>query len=293
MLIYNKDGEVLTSAFSINSTPLTVAYNVEGEPIWSNNTEPLKVMSYNVGGWYIGSGANIPSAYDGLYYALHRGIIEQNDPDILVIQEYWDIFSKTGRTALSMLSEYFPYIEARNGTDSYMGRCICSKYPISNYTQRSFKNESIRYYDSCTITINDKPITFVNTHFGLTNEKRTEQAKELLAYLKTLDRFIACGDYNTVEALNDTGEDYVSIIQPMLDARFHVANCSTFGFLETYVGDVNKESAIENGKQILCLDNIITSKNIGILSVEVDETKLTDNINALVDHLPIMANLII
>lgn len=292
MAIYGVSGNEIPAAYTIGSKAMTTVYDRNGRAFSADGTA-LRVMTYNVGGWYIGSGTNVPATEDEAYYALHNGTIQRNDPDILVIQEYWSTFSKTGRTALSMLEQYFPYIEALD-SGTYFGRAICSKYPITGYTKRTYTNESSRYFDSCTVTVDGQPITVVTTHWGLTLANRKAQLTQLLAFLQTQERFICGGDFNTYNADDTSGEDYVSLIAPMIDAGIHVANCSDkFGFIHTCVEGTDKANAVANGKKSCCIDNIVTSSNIAISNVYVDETKLTDDISAYVDHMPVIADVII
>lgn len=287
-MIYDKNGNVLNSAYDKNGQSLLSAYDIEGNQIFSAvEPEPttIKVMTYNVGGWYIGSGRNVPSAQKTEYLALQIGMIEDADPDVLMIQEYLANFSDDGTSALSMLRDLFPYVHAvASGT--YFGRACCSKYPITNYTERTYTGEPSRYFDSCTITIEGVPITFVNTHLGLTQANRTPEINQLISYLDTLNRFIACGDYNTgitVDTANTSSAAYIDNVKPFIDKGFKSVNFSDFGFLMTCVDRINGT---------LCyIDNIYTSSNINILSASVDTTKQTDSINDPIDHMPLIATL--
>lgn len=286
-MIYDLSGNALSGAYAVDGDELENAYDTDGNLIYSKEPpQPtqIKVMTYNVGQWYYGSGDNVPAAKDAEYYALQNGMIQRNNPDVLVLQEYWRQFSKLPRTALSMLQQYFPYIHEQGGNSGYFGRCICSKYPISNYTTRTYTTDANRYYDSCTITVNDIPITFTNTHLSVdTQEHRDAEIPQLIAYLQTQTRFIACGDYNTAIKSDDkTAEAWIHNIKPYLDAGFHVANCGDFGFLYT-------ASNFPDGEWNGCLDNIIVSPNITIKSVTVDETKRTDGLPERIDHMPLIA----
>lgn len=282
-MIYSKNGISLRDAYNANNQILNEAYDVNGSLVYRRG---LKVMSYNVGGWYDGKGTNVPADKDAEYYALQNEMIARANPDVLCIQEYWGTFSKAGRTALSLLQQYFPYIHEQNKTNQYFGRCICSKYPISNYTVRTFTKENYRYFDSCTVTVDGTPITFVNTHPGLTQENRDPEIAQLIAYLQTQQTFISCGDYNTAVTTDDkTSEYWIKNIKPYLDAGFHVANCDE----EFLITSSDYPDGTWNG----CLDNIITSANITILSAEVDETKRYDELPERIDHMPFIAELLV
>ena len=287
-MIYDITGNALASAYDIDGQSLSEAYDIDGNEVWSS-TPILKVMTYNVGQWYIGDGNIVPTAKDSEYYNLQNGIIQRADADILFINEYRDSFSST-RTAQSLLSQYFPYIEARNGTSGYMGRAICSKYPLSNYTTHNFTSGTTTYYyDSANITVNGKNITLVVLHLMVNPEAdRYLQAQELCNYLKTLDTFIAGGDYNTGMS-PDYGTDnnestaYAHYVKLFTDEGFHTANFGSSGFLVTCNDGVDG-SGIDWD-----IDNIITSADINILSAYVDTAKLTDGIHEKTDHMPLIA----
>lgn len=286
-MIYTKDGKTTQNAYDAEGQLLSVAYSKDGAKVYP----ALKVMSYNVGQWYVGGGDNVPAAKDAEYYALQNGMLLRDDPDILCIQEYWKVFSKTGRTAKSMLEQYFPYIHEQGGDSGYFGRCVCSKYPITDYTVRLYTGESDRYFDSCAVTVHGTPITVVNTHLGLTQAARDAEIAELIAFLKAQTRFLCCGDFNTVIVYDDpasatpTSQEYIDNVKPFIDEGFHSANFTEFGFLCTQVKN--------GGARKLCLDTCYTSANIEITAAYTDNTKMNDGIADEVDHLPILAEVII
>lgn len=288
MSIYDINGNALTSANGIDGTTLPQSYDVNGNIIWTRQPNSIKVMTYNVGGWYIGSKTNVPADKDAEYYALQNGMISNDDADILCINEYTKQFSKLPRTAISLLEQYYPYIHEQGGDTATVtnGRCICSKYPITNYATHQYSQSgSPRYFDTCTITVGNIPITVVVTHLNYnatSDTARVAQLNELISYLQTQERFIACGDFNTLDCKNTSGVDYTKMIVPMLNAGFNLANCSDFGFLITYS---DEPTDTWTG----CLDNIVTSSNINILSATVDTTKLNDNLTERTDHMPLIA----
>lgn len=284
MVIYDTYGSALESAYDKSGQLLSAAYKKDGTQVFPDEPTTIKVMSYNVGEWYYGAGDNVPASKDELYYALQNGMIENNDPDVLMIQEYWTQFSKLPRTALSMLEQYFPYIHEQGGASGYYGHCVCSKYPISNYVVRTYADNNQRYYDSCTITINETPITFVNTHLDLTQAKRDLEIAQLIGFLTTQTRFVLCGDFNTgirIESANTNSEAYINNVKPFIDQGYHTANFGDFGFLLTCVD--------RNNGTYYYLDNIYTSSNIEIDNAYVDYTKMNDLIEDPIDHMPIIA----
>lgn len=285
-MLYDLYGDAVHFAFDADSQSLNRAYDISGSIIFPEDSTAIKVMTYNVGEWYYGGGDNVPADKDEAYYALQNSMIQNANADVLFINEYWKIMSKTGRTALSMLQQYFPYIHEQGGDSGYYGRCICSKYPISQYTVHTYSNEARRYYDSCVISLGSVEITLVVTHLA-TDSKRNTQITELITFLSGLNYFICAGDFNTLTitgTVTTEAADYTNIIVPLLNAGFHCANCSNQGFLVTY-------SDSPTGTYVGCLDNIVTSSNIAIASATVDETKLSDGLTEKTDHMPLIATL--
>lgn len=286
-MIYDKGGNTLSNVYDANGSPLQYAYDKDGNTIYTATDTILKLMTYNVGQWYIGSGDNVPADKDAAYYALQNGMIQNANADVLFINEYWDVFSKTGRTALSLLEQYFPYIHTESGGSGYFGRAICSKYPLTDYTKHSYSNESSRYYDSAVITVDGKEITLVITHLSTDQDKRMVQIPELITYLSALDRFIAAGDYNTGVKPNISDGRYETNVVPFLEAGFHMANFSSWGYLVTC------NDGVDGTGQDYCIDNIVASDNITFTNAYVDTTKLTDSISAKIDHMPLIATVTI
>ena len=288
--IFDKNGNALNAVYDKSGSELMQAYDANGDVCYTKTGIPLRVMEYNAGQWYIGTTSNVPSDKDAEYYALQNGMISNADADILIICEYRDQFSQSGRTAESMLSQHFPYRVNYGGGGAYMGRAICSKYPITNFTQHLYTNRpstSNNYYDSCTVTVSGIPVTVIVTHLS-TQDIRHDEIEELIDYLETLDRFICAGDFNTLYARNTDGSDYQPMIVPLINAGFNLSNCDDFGFFDTYY-DSDGDTITWRG----CLDNIVTSSNIEISDVAVDDTKLSDSIVEKIDHIPLIADLLI
>lgn len=290
MAVYSFQGQSTQTAYSKDGEQLSQAFDIVGNELLENIIS-LKVMTYNVGTWYEGKHDNVPADKDEVYYALQTGMIQRNNPDILCMNEYCKQFSKTGRTALSMLQQYFPYIHEQGGDNpsasNANGRCIASKYPITNYTVRNFSDGSGLYYDSCTVTVNDVPITVVITHlfYSASNaSKRVSELQTIISFMQTQERCILCGDLNTLDCKSTSDADYISMIQLLINAGFHIANCGSFGFLITYSNE-------PEDSWVGCLDNIVTTSNIVITDAYVDTTKLSDELTERTDHMPLIATL--
>lgn len=218
------------------------------------------------------------------------------DPDILCIQEYWDVIGSVD--VKDLLTSYMPYYQEVNGEIAYYGHAIFSKYPITNFMTSAlsspldFKTVSQstnvgRFVDRCTITVEGIGITVFNTHLATSSQESTKVAQSVLIcnMLSSYNRFILCGDFNTVcKSVND--EEYTTIMKQFVDAGYHVANCSNqHGFTDTWT-----EGSTADGTWYPC-DHVITSKNILIDDVYIDTTKLTDGLSETIDHVPFIAEL--
>lgn len=289
MAIYDAQGNQLTEAFSADGLSLDKAYDLSGNVIFQKTSIQLKVMEYNVGGWYDGSGTNVPSNKDAEYYALQNSMIQNADADILCICEYWNVFSKTGRTAVSLLEQYYPYIHAEQGTQQYYGRCICSKYPITNYVTNIYTtgSDGVRYFDKATIDINGVSLEVLVTHLHPSNmAAKKAQAQQLFEYVQTLSgRILICGDFNS-NLYDPMSEGNLNVYGNFLNAGYTLANDGAFGILNTACNSSDWSEAF-------AIDNIIASEGITITSVSTDLTKTTDAINDKIDHVPLIAEVIV
>ena len=220
------------------------------------------------------------------YYALQNGIIKGQDADVLAICEYWGVFSKTGRTALPMLEQYYPYIEKYNVDATYLGRAICSKYPIVSYTPHTFTGES-RYYDDAVINYAGENIHVIVTHFHPSETPtKIAEAKQLFNYVSALtEKFIICGDFNST-LYDPFSETNAAIYNQFLNAGCTLANDGAFGIFPTACN--SDDWATDK----FAIDNIIASGGITITDVWTDLTKTTDGItDGKIDHIPLIAEL--
>lgn len=298
MAVYNKQGQPLSIVYGKNGLPLSAVYNKSGNKIFPDAPTTIKVMTYNVGQWYLGNHDNVPANLDQAYYDLQNGMIARNNPDILLLEEYTKQFSKTGRTAISMLSQYFPYIHEQGGDNPTSsignGRCICSKYPITNYVVGNFNDGSGLYADRCEITVGDMVINVFVTHLNWgtgddNDRKRQQEIATIISTAQGMENVIVGGDFNNTFWGNDTEArretKYNMYVKPFIDAGFETANYGEWGYLVTCI-DGTEESGPEN---IYLLDDIFVRGNMTIENAYVDTTKMTDSIVEKIDHMPLIA----
>lgn len=288
MAVYKMDGTELSELYDKDGVALLSAWDKNANLVFSA-VNGLTVASYNVGGWYYGGGTNVPAEKDDAYYRMQFETLQNINADILCIEEFWTMFSQSGRTAASLLSQFYPYIETRNGTDQYFGRAICSKYPITSYTSNLFTGETKRYYDVASINVYGRTIYAFVTHFSTSSDAsvRVTEATEINNYIdaKGFDKFFVCGDFN-VAVLDPLSEYNRQVFGPFLNDGDALANGGAFGVFETY----SRNSTYDDN---LSVDNIIVSKAFTIDAVHIDTTKVTFQATNgdKIDHIPLVAHI--
>lgn len=284
MIVFDCNGKIIPKIYNDAGVEIFTAYTVDGTELPQSGFS-LKVMEYNVGQWYTGNHVYVPAEKYESYRNLQEGMIADADADIAFLCEYSTDFN-AGHSAKAMLDEYFPYIIEHTkpyaeGQDiSGWQFAICSKYPLSSFEFHKYANNQSPYYASCKITVNDVPIELVITHLDWDQtEVRAEETVILLNYLDNFPNFILAGDFNTLASSTSTS-DFQNVIQPMLNKGYQVANANGERFLPTY----------NNGWDGY-LDNIVTSDNMTISYVYVDQTKKNDLIDDKIDHMPLLATI--
>lgn len=287
MAVYNLSGEALNAVYAVNGQSLNSAYDIDGNDVFSSTSTTLKIMTYNVGQWYIGDGNRVPTAKKTEYYNLQTGTFSAHRPDVLFLQEYLNTWCADGSASSQLLSSYFDNQQSTNDTSAYTGHSICTNgFPISSYTSHNFTTNKGNYptFESAEITVGGKTITLVNTHNDFVLSYQQQEVTDLLAFLETVGSFILCGDFNINLATEDTTDDqYLNNVKRFLDAGYHVGNC-VMEWIPTYFGT----SSPTGGK---FTDEIVTSADITIVDIYADTTKLTDGLNDKIDHLPLIAEI--
>lgn len=288
-MIYDKDGSQLVSAYDVNGDALAQAYDIDGNELIEPPTPPigtnLTVCSYNIGQWYNGSGANVPSAKYETYYTLQRATLSAIGADIIAFQEYWEPFS-SGHAVADVIGEFFTSSYRYTGGGTYVKKAIYANgYTVSNGTYTTF-TAGTEGYQKATVEVDGKQIWIINAHLATSsNESRkVAEAQQLAGIVSNMERFIIFGDFNTVcKSVNDT--EYTTIMKQFVDAGYNVANCSgQFGFKDTWFG--------ADSSQYPC-DHIITSANIHINSVAVNNQKFLTPTGDTIDHIPLIAEVTI
>lgn len=286
-MLYDVHGNLVNMSYDVDGETAQNLYDVYGNPL--QPIEPaatLKVMSYNVGQWYNGTLTAVPTDQYETYYALQRGFMTRNDPDIVCVQEYASTFS-SGHSANEVIGSLFDYSYQNNGS-SYQRKIMYSQHEMNDITNANYEGYTWGYQKG-RISIGGKDIWIINTHLATssTESQKVAQARLLFDMVGELEYFIILGDFNTVcTSVNDT--EYTTIMKQFIDAGYHSANCSNqHGFLDTWT-----ESTDRTGVWCPC-DHIITSSNIVMSDVMVDYSKVAvSSVNGVrIDHCPIIAEL--
>lgn len=262
----------------------------------------LRVMTYNAGGWYIGSHTNVPQEKVEAYRSMQRQILSSQQPDIAVFQEYWYYFDQDNTIiAKDIIGQYFSDIYQFDSHSTSYGKAIASKtFPLEDYAHYRFNvyvdhptygNTYYYGFERAYINVNGKRICVINTWLDSSDtywDNRKAEVTQLLNYVATEPYFILMGDFN-VSCPNGVNDDhYIDFIKPFVDAEYKVCNNAVrngaFVQIPTYYR--------ENGTYA-ALDQIITSKNITVENVFIDRTKLDDSITDTIDHVPFLADLVI
>lgn len=165
---------------------------------------------------------------------------------------------------------------------------IASNYKLSDPIYRRYRNFNYetRGYLKSYFTYDDVSIAVFTTHLEYTpKDVQYAEALALFSDVQAERYFILTGDFNTV-CRSTADDDYINVIKLFVDAGYNCANCTAdAGFLNTFTDGANASGAWEQ------TDNIITSPNIDIERVIVDETKLIAGTGLTIDHLPLIADL--
>lgn len=283
MSVFDVNGNLQTRLFGLQGEQAGSAYNIGGDLVFPYEVN-VKVMSYNVGSW-TAFGAKATLENQDTWYTLQNSIFAADCPDLLGIQEY---YSAIGSYSVpTMLGQYFSYLYAVDWTRTKAGRGIASRYAMTNTAEINFEHQTgeQRSYLIGDISIGGKTIKFLDAHLALDNATIALQIQELLSAVSQYEYWILTGDFN-VNFPDAQSEGYAILVEPFLDAGYHVANGSTFGFIQTFSTKTPGDDS-----DWRYLDNIMCSANIDITNVYVDTKKLTDHVGYSIDHLPLIAEM--
>lgn len=316
MSIYNISGAALSGCYDVDGNALNAAYDKNGNQIFSGGSDTpltLKVMTYNVGQWYIGNGTIMSASLDANFFQLQYGTFQRNDVDICGIEEYTAKFSEKPRQASDVITPFFGYTSLRDAFTSnmYYGHGFAAKYPLSNAVENAY-SVGTNYYYKADVNVGGKTIVLVVTHLSTNTTQRLTQIEELLSFLEAQYApngssgakvpVICLGDFNMdLPSYPDEKELYYA-------SNFGMVNQAGFDGsaevipkdISTYEGHFTRfySTMAATG---LGLDNILFSPNIDFISAYVDTAKQTYSDQSIFinpatgdpkpDHMPLIATL--
>ena len=272
--------------YDINGNAFTAAYDIHGtaQDAVHKISERLRVMSYNIQRW---SGNNALSSIQDVAFGQGAAIVG--------IQEWGNSTTTTATIGGKSIPNYLAgkgygnlYVSALNVNK----HAVASRIEMTDMSETRFsQSHETRSYTKSYFNYGGKRIALFNTHLDYQVESSIKflQAQELLNAVAQEESFILMGDLNTT--VQSTSEnEFIQIVKPFIDAGYNVANGGDpWGLLMTFYNG----TTVEGSSQITPPDNIITSADIQIKNVYLDTTKLTAGTGNVIDHIPLIADLVI
>lgn len=254
----------------INTHVSTLETELESVPVDNTPKGVFGIMTYNVGGWYNGSGTNVPADKYEQFLALQTSIFNRYKPDILCLQEYRDNISSGHSAASEILNPIYHFVETAKGTTTYDGKAICTSLSLEdaqNINYVSMDGNLARNYEKAYIYCNGKKVCVISTHFALLQANIEAEMTELIQAIANEDYVVVCMDSNVNS--DPAGSAYATTLKQFTDAGYTLANQGQY----ITAPDGN-----------WTIDNIAVSSNITIKSVVVDKQK--ENLEEGADHYP-------
>lgn len=277
-MIYDIDAVSLSDGYD-DSGLATSAFDLAGTSELTKTITKI-IMNYNVQKW---SGLNgLKSIQDAAF---------SYGADIIGIQE-WGTSS-----AMKIEGEDSAHYLNGMGYDNvYVARedknhkAIASKNILSDVQEIVYDQYlEKRTYTKAYFKMNGKKVALLHTHldYQLESAEKFAQVQELLDAVQNETYFVIVGDLNT-DCTDKNSTEYQNVVQPFIDAGYNVANSPTGDSLiwTFYNGDTAATST-----KIRPPDNIITSANITLGTADTIDTKLLEDLNMTIDHLPLVATI--
>lgn len=237
----------------------------------------LRVASYNIGhfnqgrlGGFQGEGRMVEAEMKNW-----RNWIGKEGIDILGLNEWNKYFDKDSTLLAEdeLLRPYYNNIHFGKET-RWIFNGVATNYPLINIRQVEWDGD---YYALLgDLVIGEKIVTVISTHIPWQKDWHKPSLEGLISLLKQFEYFICLGDMNA----SDEGQ------LQFVEAGFNMANGGHMGWFGT-AASANIASGLKGGPNTN-IDNIVTSKNIKIMSVSAPLTGVND-----LDHLPIIADVVI
>ena len=291
MSIYDLHGIELYHDYTVTGDAVDRTYDINGNLVFPVTIPDMTVMSFNVGMFYSEWHA-APSSVSDAFYLRNKRIFDKYQLDFAGMSEWCRTIGTVNASVLmeEEFAAYYPnYTPYPNDPDAALTSGFSLVPDSVTLVRYQTQGGQTRYYQKSYIDYYGKRICCIVTHLDLQDSARTAQFSELMQAVQNEDYFIITGDFN-FEILSIGDTEYNKSIKVALDLGYNSAQNNSGILMTWYSGET-----VATSQKITCLDNIITSSNISILSVERDETKLTDGMceeyGIIIDHLPLVATL--
>lgn len=284
MSVFNVSGSPTDVAYAVSGNMLSQAYDIDRNPLLGTRL-PLNVMTYNVQ-WFTRINGQT---------AMQQNIIDTYKPSIIGLQELSTdgTIPAVGQTVLSGYGT-----KVMSNHKNYLG--IASKIALSGTTSTDFTNQDpedmsrygeTRAYMKTYFTFNGKRVCLINTHLAvITASYIYAQMAEVFALAEQEEYVIITADFNTSFSSFDSAM-YLNTFKQFVDAGYNLVNNSpAVGITKTYSSSATATSLSELMSNP---DSIIVSHNIGIESRVFDTTKFSYLDGNPIDHIAVIATLLI
>lgn len=308
MNIYDVNGNSVGEWFDIEGSERDTYFDIEGNEYSKRPVGDLVVMSFNVLRWNGSYALRAQQRVNDVFSAI-TAEFDGHSPDMVGFQEYKNTALELGGGATiaveDFLAEDYGLVNIEHSavysdaTGIFLA--TASKYALDDAECVQYLTNARDLYQKMYIEFGGKRIAVFNTHLNWGSgaddtEKRFKQAKKLFEAVANEEYFIIMGDLNTAHCRSTESDTYIHIMKQFIDAGYNAANCNeVWGFNNT----CNPDGQIDGDPAgtWYAHDNIITSSNITINKVYIDDTKLGFKDTypsigfAVIDHLPIVAHL--
>ena len=246
---------------STNIDPgLSIGFNIAFKR--SDPKKQLRVMTYNMGHYYYGTGVGLPASIYNEKLTNYIHFFSNMNIDVLGIQEFDSRMDSANQIWANdvLFDTYFPYKEDTGSWGS-----LKSKIPMIDVTKGQLSTG--RWWVSGILITNQKPVYLLNVHLsvGVQNTStRLTEAAEIVSMLSQYNSCILFGDFNA-----EPGEE-TALFNVFYNAGYSLGNCGWYGKYYTWSDPRENFNHYLNpieDSDLYYIDNIITSPDITIRNV--------------------------
>lgn len=289
---YNSDGIQPTPGQKYYCAQTATQYvaNENGrlEPI-DATTEPIKVTTWNIGGFNNGNSSTFTAKDEENYQSVlsrFAPVMELLDADLIGLCEYLPSIFESREIRQDLMGPY-PFEAFSEVANNYLGKALYSRFCLSNVKQLSIFG-SIALEADITVGGRIFKVCLCHPVWWTTDGNPNRKSLEYLAKrYKYTQRVILMGDFNFPK---DAEQESLKIFT---DVGFSAANLSRFGSLRTSYNTVLGSPALDNiftkGAEILSVSVLqYTPEGLDPANPRIADESLWDAVNPS-DHFPFSA----